>query len=386
MIAHGGDVALMPRHRIRKDRPLEGIHLLGKASTLPLGLSLDQIEVGRHARPARSGRRRCAVRGHCPARRRPSAAGAVRLRQHRRVAVVARGGLQHEVLEQQRDVLAPVAQRRQLDGSPRSGGNRGRRGTSAAGSTRPDRPWSRRRPGHRSGSRWFEPSRSMVRSCSARSSLTWSDSGMLSISSRNSVPPCGVFEPSDPLPAGAGESAGLVAEDLALEHGLRHGAAVERDEAVVAAAGELVQAAGDQFLAGAGLAADQHVGRGVGHLKDQRAGPPGSRRTGRAASRSMPSRSLSLRRSVSTSSVRLRRFRARAAPTSTRRSGGERLLDEIVGARRASPRPPWRCRRGRSSTTTGSFGIDLACACCSSASPSMPGSRTSVTMTPGNSG
>ena len=30
-----------------------------------------------------------------------------------------------------------------------------------------------------------------------------------------------------------------------------------------------MKAAGDQFLAGAGLAEDQHIGRGVGHLKDQ---------------------------------------------------------------------------------------------------------------------
>ncbi|MNR07167.1 hypothetical protein D3C85_1232790 [compost metagenome] len=39
------------------------------------------------------------------------------------------------------------------------------------------------------GTEVFDPSRSSVPSCNTRSSFTWSASGMLSISSRNSVPP-----------------------------------------------------------------------------------------------------------------------------------------------------------------------------------------------------
>ncbi|MNE88598.1 hypothetical protein D3C80_1859220 [compost metagenome] len=83
----------------------------------------------------------------------------------------------------------------------------------------------------------------------------------------------GVLDLADAPLAGAGEGVCLMAEDLALEQAFRQAAAVEGDERVVLAPAEVVQAARHQLLAGAGLALDQHVGRGVGDVGDQLAQP-----------------------------------------------------------------------------------------------------------------
>lgn len=60
-----------------------------------------------------------------------------------------------------------------------------------------------------------------------------------------------------------------MAENLAFEQVLWQAAAVQRHERLALAPAEVVQAAGDQLFAGAGLAFDQHVGRGVGNVGDQ---------------------------------------------------------------------------------------------------------------------
>ncbi len=60
-----------------------------------------------------------------------------------------------------------------------------------------------------------------------------------------------------------------MAEDFALEQVLRLAAAVECDELFGLAPAEVMQAARDQFLAGAGFALDQYVGRGIGDVGDQ---------------------------------------------------------------------------------------------------------------------
>ena len=60
---------------------------------------------------------------------------------------------------------------------------------------------------------------------------------------------------------GAGEGAADVAEELALEQGIGDGAAVDGHEPAVAAGARHVDGAGDQLLAGAALAGDQHVAR-----------------------------------------------------------------------------------------------------------------------------
>ena len=68
----------------------------------------------------------------------------------------------------------------------------------------------------------------------------------------------GLLELADALPVGAGERALLVAEQFALEQRLGDRGAVDRQERLVGAVGVLVDRAGDQFLAGAALAEDQH--------------------------------------------------------------------------------------------------------------------------------
>ena len=60
-----------------------------------------------------------------------------------------------------------------------------------------------------------------------------------------------------------------MAEQLALQQVLGERAAVDADERAVAARAELVDRLGDQFLAGAGLAQEQHRGVGLGHLPRQ---------------------------------------------------------------------------------------------------------------------
>ena len=78
----------------------------------------------------------------------------------------------------------------------------------------------------------------------------------------------GLLEAADAPGLGAGEGAALVAEQLALQQRLGNGGAVDGDERLVGAVAVLVEGAGDEFLAGAGLAADQHRDRGGGHPAD----------------------------------------------------------------------------------------------------------------------
>ena len=63
----------------------------------------------------------------------------------------------------------------------------------------------------------------------------------------------------------AGERALDVAEQLGFEQRLRDGGAVDRDERPVAVGAGPVDGDGQQFLAGAALAADEHGGVGLGH-------------------------------------------------------------------------------------------------------------------------
>jgi hypothetical protein len=67
----------------------------------------------------------------------------------------------------------------------------------------------------------------------------------------------------------AGEGTSFVAEHLALEQRLGHAAAVDGREVALSPAPVVVQAARHQLLAGAGLAEDQHVGIGAGHVEHQ---------------------------------------------------------------------------------------------------------------------
>ena len=64
----------------------------------------------------------------------------------------------------------------------------------------------------------------------------------------------------------AGEGAALVPEELALEQRVGERRAVLGDEALILARARVVDRAGHQVLAGAGLAGDQHGGVRLGHL------------------------------------------------------------------------------------------------------------------------
>ena len=66
------------------------------------------------------------------------------------------------------------------------------------------------------------------------------------------------FEQADAMVVGAGERAFAMAEQLAFDQRLGQCAAVDRDERLLAAEALLMHGAGDQLLAGAGFAQDQH--------------------------------------------------------------------------------------------------------------------------------
>src|SRR5690606_14300454 len=72
----------------------------------------------------------------------------------------------------------------------------------------------------------------------------------------------GLLELPDALLRGAGERALLVAEELALDELGRDRGAVDLDERAAGALGAVVDPAGDELLAGAGLAGDEHAGLG----------------------------------------------------------------------------------------------------------------------------
>ena len=97
-----------------------------------------------------------------------------------------------------------------------------------------------------------------------RSSLAWTPGGSSPDLVEEQRAAVGQFEQTRLGVGRAGERATHVAEQFALEQGLDDGRAVDHDEAPVRTRTELVQGTRDQFLAGAGLAADErrpHVRR-----------------------------------------------------------------------------------------------------------------------------
>src|SRR4029077_15789161 len=71
-----------------------------------------------------------------------------------------------------------------------------------------------------------------------------------------------LLEASAPLRIRSREGAALVSEKLGLEKVGRNGGSVEGDERAAGARAVLVQGAGDELLAGAGFAGDEHRDRG----------------------------------------------------------------------------------------------------------------------------
>ena len=81
--------------------------------------------------------------------------------------------------------------------------------------------------------------------------------------------------------AGIGEGAALEAEELGFEQGVGDGGAVDVDEGAVVAGAGVVDEAGDQALAGAGLAVEEDGGeaaagsrRAASRARSGRAAPP----------------------------------------------------------------------------------------------------------------
>ena len=79
----------------------------------------------------------------------------------------------------------------------------------------------------------------------------------------------GQFEAADAVGARVGKCAFHVAEDFALEGALRQSAGVDGDQRHARARRSGVQQLGDNLLAGAVLAGDEHVGVGGADLRDQ---------------------------------------------------------------------------------------------------------------------
>ncbi len=96
----------------------------------------------------------------------------------------------------------------------------------------------------------------------------------------------GKFQQADPPAFGAGEGALFVAEEFALQQALGNRSAIDRHERPFGPPAAAMNAAGDQFLAGAGLAANQHVDVGVGHLLESFRTPSASADSRRRCCRS----------------------------------------------------------------------------------------------------
>ena len=81
----------------------------------------------------------------------------------------------------------------------------------------------------------------------------------------------GNFKQADAVLIGAGERTLAVAEQLAFDERFRQRAAIDRDKRLAGARALVVNGAGDQFLAGAGLAQDEHGRLRGRNFGDQRA-------------------------------------------------------------------------------------------------------------------
>ncbi len=123
-------------------------------------------------------------------------------------------------------------------------------------------------------------------------------------------------------PVGTREGALVVAEELRLEERARDGAAVDRDERAGAPRRAAMDREGDELLAGARLARDEHRGVGGRDLPDELADLVGlARAAEETPRRHLGAEASARRRAFSSSSARCSRIRATQRTTSPVRNG-----------------------------------------------------------------
>ena len=110
------------------------------------------------------------------------------------------------------------------------------------------------------------PSRSICRSSSTRSSLTWTSHRQVADLVEEDRRVVGQLEPADLPRQRAGERALLAAEQLAFDQRRRNRRAVDPHHGAPAPRAQLVNLRREQLLAGAGLAEQQHRRIGGRHL------------------------------------------------------------------------------------------------------------------------
>ena len=165
----------------------------------------------------------------------------------------------------------------------------------------------------------------------------------------------GVLDLADTDLRGAGEGAGLMPEELALDHGLRHRRTIDGDVVGLGTAAEIVQAARDQILADAGLAIEHDACIGAGKLGNARA----QRLRGLRGADDAGGQRLLADGPAQTPVLDHKLALFAGAPHHFEKTlGRERLLDEVVGAE------PHRLDRGLDIAVAGDhhhreFGIEL---------------------------
>ena len=114
----------------------------------------------------------------------------------------------------------------------------------------------------------WPPTRSKVRSCSARSELDLELRRHVADLVEEDAAPMGQLELSQSALLGVGEGALLVAEELGLAGAARDGGGGDAHEGPPRPAAVVVERARHHLLAGAGLAAEQHAHVAGGHAAD----------------------------------------------------------------------------------------------------------------------
>src|SRR5712692_11158065 len=195
--------------------------------------------------------------------------GLQRSRRYRpNVAVAFTGDLAHEVLHEERDVLAPLPERRHVDGqyietieevvAERPLAHRLAEidvGGGEHAHVDRDRPHAAH-PLHLALLEHAEQARLEIEAQGA--DLVEEDGTAVS-----------QLELAELARVGAGEGAALVAEQLRFDQRVGNGRHVDGDEGLVAPRAAPMDGPGDQLLAGAALAGDEHGCRGLGDLRDQ---------------------------------------------------------------------------------------------------------------------